>query len=221
MLNRNIELLRNKQPVPDSSADDANNEQMFSGMLLTEKRDSFLFLPFAESGFTPGERKTLRSVMFKRKVSDESPPVTTWYLTQITQKHEEFTPLLTQLADRRDHSLMAAFQLSLREDRSCLLVAGKKTKDKDPLHLVPELCRAVGRAKWYYFGKLLPSLLYRLQSLLLVEEARRFLFSGSARSGVGSCGAVGVVEHPVLPSLELMLEALTPKLCYEPFNSER
>ena len=105
--------------------------------------------------------------------------------------------------------------------------------------VVPEFCRVVGEAKWFFCGLVAPSVVWRMQSLVLAEEARAAIVTlmdaprATDRSQVesktergevtGLAMMMGMVSSlpVILPSPSIMLEALTPRMAGERLNSER
>jgi dsRNA-specific ribonuclease len=74
----------------------------------------------------------------------------------------------------------------------------------------------LGHGKWYFLGLMLPSLAWRIQSLLLAIELRDFL-KNRIRAHDPSCEVIS----NELPSADAMLEALTPRRCQELIQFER
>ena len=104
--------------------------------------------------------------------------------------------------------------------------------------MAPEFCRVVGEAKWFFCGLVAPSVIWRMQSLVLAEEARSAVMVlmdaaptvGKSQEEIMIVNEVtelakmtGVASSVpiVLPSSLIMLEAITPRMAGERLNSER
>ena len=81
-------------------------------------------------------------------------------------------------------------------------------KHNSPAFLVPECCRPLGRSVWMHMGLCLPSIMWRLQSLLVAAECR---------DSIAPPG--GLLS--TLPDSKVVLEAITPVRVNEEINSER
>lgn len=189
------------------------------------------------------------------------------------------------------HRLLAANQISTKTAHTLLLtpicedVRGNPDWIKrnsvhnmrvERLHFLAEQCRPLGRQKWFFASRLVPSVMHRIQSWHLAHEARALMTAriealepapspatiSPAEAGKGSPSPVldsdadlsmsanaeekqmaselsGVrldcaSPSPAIPataphkrdlrftpSLKLMLEALTPRMVAESFDSER
>lgn len=112
------------------------------------------------------------------------------------------------------------------------------------VHLIPEYCQVVGRAAWYYIGTLAPAVCWRLQSIMLAAELRETMVDKikplqekgllrplivpgdgiaitTAENSISSVAAVTTPTVPYFPRLRVLAEAITPRMTYEFFNSER
>ena len=47
-------------------------------------------------------------------------------------------------------------------------------------HLLPAQCKILGRGRWFFCGLILPSIAWRVQSLLLAMEVKHVVFKGMA-----------------------------------------
>jgi hypothetical protein len=127
-----------------------------------------------------------------------------------------------------------------------------------PIHLLPEVCRCIGKSKWLEMGLTAPSIMWRIQSLLLSVEARECILNAMvefkkkkqliednenfAKNSFIHNKDDAVDEQSVddgksvnkdtaiwngsyncfgVPKVVLMLEAITPRMAHESFNSER
>ena len=114
----------------------------------------------------------------------------------------------------------------------------KRHTHSDSIMMAPEFCRVVGEAKWFFCGLVAPSVIWRMQSLVLAEEARSALMVlmdvaptvGRSQEEIMIANEVtelakmtGVASSVpiVLPSSLIMLEAITPRMAGERLNSER
>jgi len=113
-------------------------------------------------------------------------------------------------------------------------------------HLLPSQCKLLGRGRWFFCGLVVPSITWRVQSLLLSIEARNVLsqklslkqnLSGSLfqkmkesirkQTSCSGSSFFGVNDVQIsnsttaLPSANMMLAALTPRLALEIHDSER
>lgn len=88
-----------------------------------------------------------------------------------------------------------------------------------PVYLVPELCMCLGSARCYDIGLAAPCLLWRVQSYFsavdLSEHLQSLWLDWAEDSG--EAGGDGLA----VPSLTQLLQAATPCMCFELFDSER
>eukprot|EP01038_Epipyxis_sp_PR26KG_P010334 gene10334-13884_t len=110
------------------------------------------------------------------------------------------------------------------------------------IHLIPELCRGIGKVKWMLVGQVAPSIIWRIQSLLLSVETRGCIVKAvksfedahllkNVDNMVDKNGGEVVqddlfhergMDSPlVVPNATLMLEAITPRMARELIDSER
>ena len=92
-------------------------------------------------------------------------------------------------------------------------------------HLPPDYCVILGLARYYYIGIVAPSCVWRLLSLILAAEATAFVRNLSQKHFVPSslsppADSKAVYFH-LTPSLSIMLDAITPRMCMESMDSER
>lgn len=89
-------------------------------------------------------------------------------------------------------------------------------------HLIPEYCSPLGKAKYYFIGVVAPSLIWRLQSLYLAEEAsdRVGELYGEWTTKYGNHQQDDDATYRT-PDVNLSLEAITPRMAMECMNSER
>jgi hypothetical protein len=100
----------------------------------------------------------------------------------------------------------------------------------------PEQCRPIGYGHWFYMMKVLPSVVHRVQSVELAVEARnlvllnirRWEFRNASQSFMKSKRGSDAMRSPLLGCqpegcvrLLTFLEAMTPKMSLESFDSER
>jgi len=130
-------------------------------------------------------------------------------VTQLQQTPSERVPLLQAYTLPRDE-----------KTRDLLLNHHIKLK-KEVLHLLPQACTPLGESQWFYCRLFLPSVLHRLQALLLAEEARNCIrdFAEVAPSEANDWGRKK--QKLAQPSVMDVLVALTPRAAKECINSER
>jgi dsRNA-specific ribonuclease len=105
-------------------------------------------------------------------------------------------------------------------------------------HFLPQHCHIIGEVKWMMIGLVAPSMIWRIQSLLLAVEAREKIrqlmppkesletiprcpyFASSSSSSSAERDPTSPPDYQ-LPSPSLMLKALTPRLTQEILDSER
>jgi hypothetical protein len=88
----------------------------------------------------------------------------------------------------------------------------------------PDQCRPIGYGHWFYMMKVLPSVIHRVQSVELAVEARNLVFRSARRVCMAEPGlSTQVISHPKERYVRLLtfLEAMTPKMSLESFDSER
>jgi ERCC4-related helicase/dsRNA-specific ribonuclease len=113
-----------------------------------------------------------------------------------------------------------------------------------PLFLIPELCQVLGKCKWYAVGLVAPSLIWRIESLLLAVEAKNTLIKAIVKFDKNLqkhqqlnhstdqeefdfnliCHTLSEKSNELLfpvPKASLMLEAISPRLVGEMIDSER
>jgi endoribonuclease Dicer len=81
-------------------------------------------------------------------------------------------------------------------------------------HLLPEACTVLGPLRYYCLGLMLPSVLWRLQSCFLADECLRYVEFCAENKEESSAKIT-------YPSIPMILEALTPRMAHEIFDSER
>lgn len=114
----------------------------------------------------------------------------------------------------------------------------KRHTHSDSIMMAPEFCRVVGEAKWFFCGLVAPSVIWRMQSLVLAEEARsaimvlvdaiptdmrsqeETMIENEVTELVKMTGVKSSMPI-ILPSSIIMLEAITPRMAGERLNSER
>jgi len=92
------------------------------------------------------------------------------------------------------------------------------------VHFMPEQCRPIGYGHWFYMMKVLPSVVHRVQSVELAVEARNLVFRSARRVCMAEPTlSTQVISHPQERYVRLLtfLEAMTPKMSLESFDSER
>jgi len=131
-------------------------------------------------------------------------------LIQLQQTPSERVPLLQVYTLPRDDKI-----------RDMLLNHNIKLK-KEVVHVLPQACTPLGESQWYYCRLFLPSVLHRMQALLLAEEARDcirgLLMTGEVTPAVADRKKQ---KLPAQPRIMDMLVALTPRVAKECINSER
>ena len=111
-------------------------------------------------------------------------------------------------------------------------------------HYLPEQCRPIGFAHWFYMAKTLPSIIHRIQSIELAKEALQLVEdnliafdnknkTNDSRKSLDvysrnnfKFNEIQYIEeneenNPKIPLLTTFLEAITPKMSLENFDSER
>jgi hypothetical protein len=96
-------------------------------------------------------------------------------------------------------------------------------------HVLPHSCTPLGRARWHYVKIFYPSVVTRLKSLLLAEEARACVLtlmpvSSSSYSNSDVTSQTTPHHHHRhhrLPTVNEILQAITPRAAEESINSER
>lgn len=96
-------------------------------------------------------------------------------------------------------------------------------------HVLPHSCTPLGRARWHYVSIFYPSVVTRLKSLLLAEEARACVLtlmpvssSSYSNSDVTSKSTSHHHDrHHRLPTVNEILQAITPRAAKESIISER
>ena len=120
-----------------------------------------------------------------------------------------------------------------------LLLAPSPTLSRDTYaqdNFKPEQCRPIGYGHWFYMMKVLPSVVHRVQSVELAVEARNLVmlnirsweFRNASQSFMQTKRCSEAMKSPVLGChpercvrLLTFLEAMTPKMSLESFDSER
>lgn len=86
------------------------------------------------------------------------------------------------------------------------------------IHLIPEYCSMMGNALYYYVGLAAPCFAWRLKSLLLAQEARDHTWRLYKEYALAEGSLADSLQ---LPSIDMVLEAITPRMCLEIMDSER
>jgi hypothetical protein len=194
----------------------------YSGLVVMDQGLRLLLVPSEEVVSGGGERvstvrlgdvmKVVSYPTYTASEGDVNGTVTVplTYYTHLTTSNDALKPLLSHLANDSQHRMLLVHEINRSASPVSLLGFNNRKAERTPTHVVPELCSVMGDGMWYYFSQLVPSVVYRVQSLLLASEARDFLFSNSCNT-----------NNYKLPSLPLLLSALTPKMCLEGIDSER
>ena len=138
-------------------------------------------------------------------------------------------PHIQTLLEKPGHRLVCALAVNGKLDSIPLLgriSASTRVSTQSPhshafiSHLIPEYCSPLGKAKYYFIGVVAPSLIWRLQSLYLAEEAGNQVgkLYGEWSTKFGSNKTA--IDYRA-PDINLTLEAITPRMAMESMNSER
>lgn len=133
---------------------------------------------------------------------------------------------LDKFTSDSEHRLVSCFSISRRITLQILLrgvinhAKGRPAKHKhvQHSHLPPEYTCILGDALWFFMGQSLPSVIWRLQAILLAHEAN-FAVCSIIRNNV-PINEAEFVTGLNIPSM-LTLEAHTPRLSIEDVNNER
>ena len=136
---------------------------------------------------------------------------------------------LYSLLDKADHRLICTLAVNGRLDGLPLLsripsmstnCARKPHNHSFITYLIPEYCTPLGKAKYYYIGVVAPTLIWRMQSLYLAEEASshiRKLYDNWMKNNSISRNS----SEYGGPDVNLILESITPRMAMENMNNER
>jgi ERCC4-related helicase/dsRNA-specific ribonuclease len=107
-----------------------------------------------------------------------------------------------------------------RHDPSINCVSTFQISSKNLLsHLIPEYCKVIGHARWYYFAMACPSVIWRFHSLIHAFELRKFLIERNVDDSLDSpCVQTSAESNSTLelssPTVvsELTMESQSPGL---------
>ena len=133
---------------------------------------------------------------------------------------------LNAMFNKSNHRLVTSIGVGCRLTAESLisspeLMAVDVNHSSKPAHLIPEYCQVVGSLEYYLLGIGLPSLIWRIQSLLLAHECLEHIKSLYTQILSLESRSDTPLQELLFPSPILMLEALTPRLCQENINCER
>jgi hypothetical protein len=175
--------------------------------------------PFPE-GYVQ-KRVTLRDVMGKMK--GKASTFFEFYLAK------ELIPVedLKAMRDNSSHQLLPVYGVPGRGAAENLLheinadTAGQHLHRPTVTYMLPELCFSLGSLIDYNIGTMVPGLMWRVQSLFLAKECLDYIHLLSRQVDTEDIHLPQQQLELQFPNLELMLEAMTPRMAREAFDSER
>lgn len=176
-------------------------------------RHGFLSLPIEE-----GEKLTIRDNLMLK--NGNSITYAEYYLSKGLASAEA----VKGMVESPSHHLLSAIGVPgnfiVENFLGCTENTANYSRLSTIAHLIPETCEIIGNARDYFLSISMPAILWRAQSMQLAKECLAEVHNLYMRSEWGAT-ACDFDSGCINPSISLILEAITPRMCQENIDSER